>query len=108
MEKDTVKTVVVFRKFKDHGDLVALFPNEIVDDFGNCNSYQHVGQHGAAAYNGVVYKTVAATPEEYAPLKQELESIGYLLDVKKRYRTPKIPKVNSVEVLLEVNSAESV
>ncbi len=85
----TEKIVVVFRKFKKGGDLIALFPTVINYPNGNCESYMHVGQHSAAGYTGVMCYTVAATPEEYAPLKQELESIGYVLDIKKRFREPK-------------------
>jgi hypothetical protein len=52
-------TVVVFRRWKDTGDVLALFP---YDDEGNgkCSSYQHVGQHGAANYNLVIKATTAA------------------------------------------------
>jgi hypothetical protein len=90
MEMDKEKTVVVFRKFKDQGDIIALFPNEINDSFGNCLTYMHVGQHGSADYQGLMRtETVAATPEEYEPLKRELEGIGYNLDIKKRHRVPK-------------------
>jgi len=32
MIKDTQKTVVVFRKFKDRGDVLALFPYEKHND----------------------------------------------------------------------------
>lgn len=103
MEKDTVKTVVVFRKFKDGGDILALFPNEVADDLDHCQSYQHVGQHGAADYTGLMRTgTVAATAEEYAPLKLELEGLGYLLDVKKRHRVAKVKDV--FEESPEVNS----
>jgi len=82
--KEYCNVVVVFRKWKD-GDILALFPKEIADSNGNCMSYEHVGQHGAAAYGGCVYKTKPAKPSEYAALKRELEGIGYNLDVKLRY-----------------------
>jgi hypothetical protein len=80
------KTIVVFRKFKDRGDIVALFPAEINYPNGNCESYQRVGQHGAANYNHCMKISVAAKPEEYKSLKIELESVvGYDLKVMKRY-----------------------
>jgi hypothetical protein len=90
MQKDTFKTVVVFRKFKDFGDIVALFPTEAADNNGNCCSYQHAGQHGAADYRFCIRTSVAATSDEYAPLKRELESIGYNLEIKKRFSRNKL------------------
>lgn len=80
-------TKVVFRKFRDQGDVIALFP-EI--DQTMCMSYQHIGQHGGADYNRLVAGwdglTVPATPEEYAPLLAELRAIGYTdLVVRTRY-----------------------
>lgn len=84
MKQDNFKTIVVFRKYKD-GDIIALFPNEIVDHNGNCSSYMHVGQHSAAGYTGVVYGTKPAESREYETLKRELESIGYNLNIKKRW-----------------------
>ena len=83
-----MKTIVVFRKFKE-GDILALFPAERGDNNWAVSSYMHVGQHGAADYTGCIRLTKPATPEEYAPLKRELESIGYVLDVKKRFISKK-------------------
>jgi hypothetical protein len=80
---DKHKTKVIFRKFKD-GDIIALFPELQADmSRGNCQSYQHVGQHGAASYD-LVNNTKPATKEECANLAAELTSIGYNLDVKRR------------------------
>jgi len=79
------KTVVIFRVWKGETQTVlALFP-EI--DFGNyhCDSYEHVGQHGGADYTGCIARTRPAKPAEYRLLKQELESIGYNLEVRRRY-----------------------
>lgn len=84
MEKDSFKTLVIFRKFKE-GDVIALFPADIVDVSGNCNSYMHVGQHGGADYNGLLSTTELASPPEYKALKKELESLGYDLDVRVKY-----------------------
>lgn len=72
-------TVVVFRKFKDgNREVIALFPEIPADYSGNkCESYMHVGQHGAADPWGVVRRSTAARPGDYAPLERELESIGY-------------------------------
>lgn len=78
-------TITIFRKFKDGGDIIALFPAEEWDNEGNCSSYMHIGQHGAAHYQGMIEATTAATPAEYASLKTELESIGYNLKIQKKY-----------------------
>lgn len=89
--KDTHKTIVVFRKFKDDGSILALFPNDQYSDRGTCYSYMHMGQHSGAEYTHCVSVTKPAKPKEYAALKKELESIGYDLDIRVKY----IPKRNS-------------
>ena len=78
-------TIVVFRRWRAFGQtVIALFPEDV--DKGFCSSFEHIGQHGAADYSGVVRKTTLATPEEYADLKRELESepYNYVLRVVKR------------------------
>ena len=83
MEKDQHQTRVVFRKWD--GDIIALFPDEAYNtDPRLCTSYLHVGQHGSADPKHIVASSKLATPEEYADLKKELESIGYNLLVLKR------------------------
>jgi hypothetical protein len=80
---------VIFRKFRDTGQVIALFPCIPADtgDLGLCLSYMHVGQHAAATplltADG---STVPAMPAEYAALKRELESppYGYRLSVRRR------------------------
>ena len=96
-EEKTGKTVVVFRKFKDTGDIIALFPEVIEENHtGYCSSYMHVGQHGAANYSALVTggsngwnsaPTCPAHPDEYADLKRELESApyNYQLIVKRKF-----------------------
>jgi hypothetical protein len=68
---------VIFRKWKDTGDVIAFFPDQ--RDRQYIGSYMHVGQHSNATYphSG----TVAAKPGEYADLEHELQSIGYNLRV---------------------------
>ncbi len=74
----TVKAV--FRKWRDTGDVIALFPELPSDLYGwFCDSYMHVGQHGGADYHGVIGQTVPATPGECADLSVELRRIGYRL-----------------------------
>lgn len=88
--KDSEKTAVIFRKWNAKNfieaplcDIIALFPY-IDAGNGHCNSYEHVGQHGGASYIGVMSQTTPATPDEYKDLAEELERIGYNLDIKKR------------------------
>jgi hypothetical protein len=81
-------TKVVFRKFKDNGDIVALFPESPESGTAYaCTSYGHVGQHCAADYVGTLRGTTPAKFADYRDLKTELENIGYRLDVRKR-RSP--------------------
>ena len=68
---------VIFRRWPN-GDICALFPTIASDYEGrHCTVYSHIGQHGAAEYGHVIDQTKPATPDEYAPLMRELESIGY-------------------------------
>lgn len=80
------KTDVIFRYFKTKPKVViALFPGLASDpNCWHCDSYIHVGQHGAADYSGVIMESRPATEEEYASLKAELERIGYDLNVVRR------------------------
>jgi hypothetical protein len=80
LPKKAKPTIVNFKKFKESGEIIALFPYVPSDVHGRlCMSYMHVGQHGGAALPPA--GTVKATPEEYAPLVQELESLGYNLQI---------------------------
>jgi hypothetical protein len=73
-------TTVVFRKWKDSGDIFALFPELPSDALGyHCDSYEHIGQHGRADYHGCIKNSTPAQPEEYQQLLQELTRIGYQL-----------------------------
>lgn len=90
------KTIVVFRKYPD-GEVIALFSEIPHDNRGLlCSSYMHVGQHGAASCPNVSRETEPASPFEYAPLKKELEWIGYNLEVRERI-TPAMKKVRMRE-----------
>lgn len=85
-KQPTQPTPVIFRTFK-HGtpETYALFP-EIPATMspGLCMSYAHVGQHSAALAS-CLPNTRPATPEEIAPLREELERIGYVLRPVKRF-----------------------
>jgi hypothetical protein len=80
------ETIVIFRKDRTGWkDCFALFPELPADNFGRyCDSYQHVGQHGAADYQGCIAASDPASPEEYADLFEELEGRGYSLVVRHR------------------------
>jgi hypothetical protein len=77
--------IVVFRRFPD-GDVIALLPYLPAECLTAwpCQSYMHIGQHGAAD-PGIVHNTKRARPREYASLKAELERIGYRLAVRRRF-----------------------
>ena len=84
------KTIVIFRRWNDHvhfpmGGVIALFPKIAYGESGSyCMSYEHIGQHGAADYQGIIQQTRPALPQEFAGLKHELESIGYNLTIRTR------------------------
>lgn len=70
-------TPVIFRKFRDGSDIVALFPTLPGDSsLATCLSYQHIGQHGAASV-ALIYETLPVSPGEYWPLLKELKRQGY-------------------------------
>ena len=76
---------VIFRRWRDTGTLIALFPGLPADYEGwFCDAYEHVGQHGGADYHGVIQATQPVNVEEAAPLAEELERIGYVLQPIKR------------------------
>ena len=72
--------IVVFRRWKDCGSIIALFPELPSDLYGQyCDAYEHVGQHGGADYHGVVQHSMPCSIEESADLATELQRIGYRL-----------------------------
>jgi hypothetical protein len=77
--------VVVFRKWRDTGTIIALFP-ELPSDINGwfCDAYEQVGQHGGADYHGVIQHTTPASAEVCAGLAKELTGIGYNLKPIKR------------------------
>lgn len=83
-----MKTKVIFRKWPKSkgGDVIALFPaiaGTVGDPF-TCESYMHVGQHGAASVF-LTRETRPAIKQEAAPLARELRRIGYRLQICKRF-----------------------
>jgi hypothetical protein len=87
MEKDKEKTKVIFRQWAN-GRVVAMFPEIAADTRGwYCQSYMHVGQHGAANPD-LVRNTKPANFDDDAvkDLIKELETLGYNLEIIKRFR----------------------
>ena len=77
--------VVVFRRWRDSSNIIALFPALPADLFGDyCDAYEHVGQHGGADFFGVVQQTTPCSSEQSADLTDELTRIGYHLSPIKR------------------------
>jgi hypothetical protein len=77
--------VVVFRKWKENGDVIALFPELPADLHGEyCDSYEAIGQHSGADYHGVIQQTAPCSSEDSADLADELTRIGYVLRPIKR------------------------
>jgi len=80
-----IQDVVVFRKWLDGFGIIALFPELPADLYGRyCDSYEHVGQHGGADYQGVIMNTRPANDEDSVDLAEELTRIGYKLRPIKR------------------------
>lgn len=88
MERDAHKTIAIFRAEKSgayKGTVTAVFP-EIAGTYdwhATMACYEHVGQHSTCTV-GWYQTTRAAKPHEYEALRQELESIGYNLDIRRR------------------------
>ena len=62
-DETTPVTLVVFRRWRDIGTLIALFPGQPADNQGRyCDAYEHVGQHGGADYLGVIQATTPVSP----------------------------------------------
>lgn len=81
------KTKVIFRKWKDNGQIIALFPDNSDQRKSTVSSYEHFGQHADADYDGIVTLTTLAKEAEYKDLLAELKNIGYenLIISKKRH-----------------------
>lgn len=88
MTHTETSTITIFRVWKDSGQVIALFPGLNYDtgdaNYGMCMSYEHVGQHGEADYDGVVRASRPAQDHEIEDLEFELRSLGYVLDIRQR------------------------
>lgn len=76
-----MKTKVVFRRWKSDGSVIAIFPQFHGRIPYQCLSYEHLRQHGDCAPFHVLKETFECGPTEYQSLKEELEDIGYKLEV---------------------------
>lgn len=81
------RTAVVFRKFKDDGEIIAIFP-EIPGGYDqwSCAMYVHNGQHGTCHPHAVMHNTNPCHPTECASLKRELEGEPYNYNLKVHHR----------------------
>ena len=82
MTKDKRKTSVVFlihNTDNQHSDLFAFFP-KIVEQNSVYMCYARNGQH-SPCHIDYARESRLATPEEYDPLREELESLGYNLNI---------------------------
>lgn len=91
MKKDKNKTQVKFLIHKDseRGQVLPIFKNEVFAYFPNENhdragvlktSYAHIGQHSACSPE-YAKESRQATTKEYSSLKNELEQLGYNLEI---------------------------
>jgi len=90
MKTDIEETRVVFRRWRDTGDIIALFP-DIEEGGGRISSYMRVGQHGPAA-RGIVTRTcpVDLQDADVQSLLRELRSVGYNPRVVRRLTRGKV------------------
>lgn len=65
----TKPTIVVFRRWREGGEVVALFPFQ-PEAGGRCQSFMHVGQHAAADYARTLAATEPASAVESADVRE--------------------------------------
>ena len=89
MQKDKPKTLVIFRKWKSDGSIIAIFPCVPWASAYDCASYMHIGQHGGAYPSLPSCTDITSKPSllETVPLYNELERLGYRL--KQGQRVPR-------------------
>lgn len=85
--QDLFPTKVLFRWWKD--TVLAVFIEEPgTMSESTCDSYLHIGQHGACCPVTMINESRPATEDEYASLKRELESEPYKYRLKVLQKTP--------------------
>lgn len=70
-------TKVCFRWMEEHPEVAAVFPEIQWDNWPTLACYCSYEGHGGCTADWVRHETRPATPEEYAPLLEELRRIGY-------------------------------
>jgi hypothetical protein len=89
MSTDKSAADVLFRITKGDArkEVVAVLstPGAVTfDSRGMATCYVHAGQHGECHVAWYLQRTRKAKPEEFAKLKLELESIGYVLTLRQK------------------------
>ena len=91
MKKPVDPVVIRVWREKD-GDVFALFPALPADNDGYlCDSFQHLGGHGAANYGICIDKSRPANAAQIAEMVADLRKIGYNPKVYQR-QTPAMRK----------------
>lgn len=81
----TEKTIVIFRRWKDTGNVVAIFPEIPSDNQGYmCEMFEHHGQHTGRDCRGVVGRTTPAKGPDVKALARELRGRGYRLLIRRK------------------------
>lgn len=89
MRYEAIQTKMIFRRWRNNQEIIALLPEEPADPNGYlCQSYEHIGQHGAADYAHVIAKTTPITREDASSdllqLMDELNALGYQIAWRQR------------------------
>ena len=71
------QTLVVFRRRRDTGTIIAVFPTIPTDNHGWFLGAYELGQHCSVDYYMILKSTSPATVQESASLAKELKKIGY-------------------------------
>ena len=70
--------LVIFRRWNDTGDIVAIFPEQPADDQGRfCLAHDELGQQIAAEYEQIIQDTTPVSSPEYGRFAHELRLLGY-------------------------------
>ena len=80
------KIKVIFRNWCDGEEVVALFPEWPGDFPGGreCIAYNSIFKYEGGVYRDWVDKTTPAKPVDYWELKEELEAMGLVLEVREK------------------------
>jgi len=87
MKKDTKKTDVKFYYERHNNEVFAFFPADPYHHAGHPDyksvftCYAHVGQHSGCNISYVKGRKKCTNEADFMPLKSELESLGYNLNI---------------------------